>query len=98
LLIYTLWRTGLEGPKPDTGDEEKRPRTRFLPGNIYDALRIFKGSSLMAKLMGERMQAKLAELKQMSADRCPHELGTLVKREEVMFHHEVTNQFLWGLF
>jgi len=32
------------------------------------------------------------------ADRCPKELGTQVKRGEVMFHHEVTNQMLWGMF
>jgi glutamine synthetase len=49
-------------------------------------------------LLGEDLQMRLAEVKQISADRCPRELGTLVKREEVMFHHEVTNQFLWSLF
>jgi len=98
LLIYTLLRTGLEGPKPDTADQEKRTRTRFLPGNIHDALRIFKSSRFATELLGEDMQAKLAEVKQASADRCPRELGTRVKREEVMFHHEVTNQYLWSLF
>ncbi len=98
LLIYTLLRTGLEGPQPDTADEEKRPRTRFLPGNIYDALRVFKSSRFVTELLGEDMQARFAEVKQLSADRCPRDLGTLVKREEVMFHHEVTNQLLWSLF
>jgi len=32
------------------------------------------------------------------ADRCPRRLGTLIKRAEVQFHHEVTNQYLWSLF
>lgn len=98
LLIYLLLRTGMEGPKPDTNDEEKRTRTRFLPGNIHDAIRIFKSSRFVAELLGEDMQSRVAAAKQISADRCPRELGTLVKREEVMFHHEVTNQLLWGMF
>ncbi len=98
LLIYALLRTGLEGPKPDISDEEKRTRTRFLPGNIYDAIRIFKSSRFVTELLGEELQGRFAEVKQMAADRCPRDLGTRVKRAEVMFHHEVTNQFLWGQF
>ena len=98
MLIYTLLRTGLEGPKPDAADEEKRTRTRFLPGNIYDALRVFKSSRSVTELLGEDMQARFADVKQASADRCPRALGTRIKREEVMFHHEVTNQLLWSMF
>ncbi len=99
LLFFTLLHTGLEGPAPDPADSEgKRPRTRFLPDNIYDAIRIFKSSSFVATALGEQSQAKYAELKQTSADRCPRALGTLVKRAEVMFHHEVTNQLLWNNF
>jgi glutamine synthetase len=98
LLIYTLLRTGLEGPKPDISEEEKRTRTRFLPSNIYDAIRVFKSSRLVTDILGEDLQARFAEVKQMAADRCPRELGTRIKCEEIMFHHEVTNQYLWGLF
>ena len=99
LLIYTLLRTGLEGPLPDAEDAEgKRPRTRFLQSNIHDAMRIFRGSKFMAELLGEQCQSKYAELKQASADRCPKELGGVIKRAEIMFHHEVTNQLLWNLF
>lgn len=99
LLFYTLLRTGLEGATPDPADSEgKRPRTRFLPDNIYDAIRLFKSSPLVTQIMGEACQTKYVELKQASADRCPRALGTLVKRAEVMFHHEVTNQLLWGNF
>ena len=39
-----------------------------------------------------------AELKRESADRCPRALGNRVKRSEVIFHHEVTNQLLWSKF
>jgi glutamine synthetase len=99
LLFYTLLRTGLEGPLPDPAEMEgKRPRTRFLPDNIHDAIRLFKSSQLIATILGEDCQGKYVELKQMQADRCPKELGTLVKRGEVIFHHEVTNQHLWRLF
>jgi glutamine synthetase len=99
LLFYTLLRAGLEGPAPDPVEGEgKRYRTRFLPDNIHDAIRLFKTSRLAADIIGDDAHAKYIELKQRSADRCPKELGTLVKREEVMFHHEVTNQWLWNQF
>ncbi len=99
LLIYALLRTGLEGPLPDPADAEgKRARTRFLPDNIYDAIRLFKSSRLAVEVMDEECHAKYLELKQKSADRCPKELGAKVKRSEIMFHHEVTNQFLWNQF
>ncbi len=99
LSLYTLLRTGLEGPPPDPADAEgKRYRTRFLPANIYDAIRLFKGSRLAADMMGEHCFNKFIELKQASADRCPKEPGAQVKRAEIQFHHEVTNQFLWNQF
>ncbi len=44
-------------------DGDKRPRTRFLPDNIYDAIRLFKGSRFMQELLGEEVHAKFAELK-----------------------------------
>ena len=44
------------------------------------------------------MKARYADLKQASADRCPHLLGTIVKPQEVQFHHEVYNQYLWNRF
>lgn len=99
LLIYSLLRTGLEGPLPDPADAEgKRTRTRFLPDNIYDAIRLFKSSRLAVDVLGEESHAKYVDLKQRAADRCPKELGARVKRGEVVFHHEVTNQFLWNQF
>jgi glutamine synthetase len=98
LLVYALLKTGMEGPEPEAKEEDKRSRTRFLPSNIYDAIRIFKGSRFIVDLMGEDLQGKFAEIKQACADRCPKDLGTLVKVQEIMFHHEVTNQRRWSLF
>jgi len=42
-LMYSLIRTGLEGPMPENLDNDtRRTRTRFLPDNIYDAIKHFK--------------------------------------------------------
>ena len=98
LAIYSLLRTGLEGPPPEEESEPKRPRTRFLPDNIYDAIRLFKASRWAAELIGEEVHGKYAELKLAQAERCPKALGTRVKTSEVQFHHEVTNQYLWSIF
>src|ERR1051325_11175662 len=98
LAIYALVRTGLEGPLSEEDGEGKRPRTRFLPDNIYDAIRLFKGSRFMQEVMGEEVHAKFAELKLMQAERCPKALGVNIKAAEVMYHHEVTNQYLWSQF
>lgn len=98
MVLYTLMKTGLEGPQPQEDAETKRSRTRFLPDNIYDAIRFFKGSQFVAQTLGEQVQSKYAELKIGSADRCPKQLGTRVKEAEIQFHHEVTNQYLWNLF
>jgi len=97
LLMYSLIRAGLEGPVSQE-DETKRSRTRFLPDNIMDAVRLFKASPFMTEILGEGVQTKYADLKIISAERCPKELGTIVKQVEVQFHHEVTNQHLWNLF
>jgi glutamine synthetase len=98
LAIFALLKTGLEGPLAPEDNEGKRPRTRFLPDNIYDAIRLFKGSTYAAELMGEEVHGKYAELKLASADRCPKALGARVKTGEIQFHHEVTNQYLWNQF
>jgi glutamine synthetase len=98
MVLLALLQIGQEGPETDTTDPEKRTRTRFLPDNIHDALRSFKGSSVVQGLLGEEVQTRYAELKQVAAERCPKALGSLIKAGEVQFHHEVTNQYLWGLF
>ena len=76
----------------------RRTRTRFLPDNIYDAIRLFKASRFAEEILGEDVHEKLAEVKLASAERCPKALGTRIKRSEIQFHHEVTNQYLWSQF
>ena len=99
LVFYSVMRTALEGPASDTtADEAKRSRTRFLPDNIYDGIRLFKGSKWMSDMLGETVAGKYAEVKQQQADRCSKALGSLIKVPEIQFHHEVTNQYLWNQF
>jgi hypothetical protein len=52
----------------------------------------------MSKLFGADVKGRYVELKRAAADRCPRNLGTIVKAQEVQFHHEVYNQFLWNQF
>jgi glutamine synthetase len=94
LVLYTLLKTGLEGPIKDGVRSEES----YLPDNIYTAIENFRGSEYAARLLGEEVVAKYADLKQGSADRCPRLLGTRIKRAEIQFHHEVYNQALWTNF
>jgi glutamine synthetase len=98
LALYTLLRTGLEGPLGDEDAETRRARTKFLPDNIYDAIRLFKTSKFMLDLLGPDVHQRYIDCKSASADRCPKALGAQIKASEVQFHHEVTNQYLWSRF
>ena len=97
LVLYTMLRTGLEGEKVQK-DKNKRDRLRFLPDNINDSIALFKSSRFMTEILGEDSKEKYARFKQMVADRSPKALGAHVKASEVIYHHEVTNQFLWNSF
>ncbi|KUK67536.1 MAG: L-glutamine synthetase [candidate division WS6 bacterium 36_33] len=97
LLIYTLLRTGLEGEKEKI-DSKKRVRTKMLPSNIYDAIRVFKSSDFTTELLGEEAKERYLELKEAVANRSPKELGKTIKKSEVLYHHEITNQYLWNKF
>jgi glutamine synthetase len=98
LAFYAVLQTGLNGPENKEDNSDRRTRTRFLPSNIYDGIRHFKSSEWMAEALGPEAKDKYVQLKSTSADRCPKELGSLVKTAEVVFHHEVTNQYLWSKF
>ncbi len=92
MALYTLFKSGVEGA------EGKVSRNAILPDNIYDAIANFRSSKYVKELLGADIQDKFASLKEMSADRCPRRLGTLIKTSEIQFHHEVQNQLLWNLF
>ena len=99
MAFLALLTTGFKGPMTETiTSEERRKRTKFLPDNIYDAIRLFKQSAFMSQILGEENKEKFVERKLAAAERCPKALGTIVKTEEILFHHEVTNQGIWGRF
>lgn len=96
LALYSIFKSGLQGDTANIAN--LRQAERYLPDNIYTALENFRNAPWTTKLLGEDVKARYADLKQASADRCPRLLGTFVKSQEVQFHHEVYNQFLWNQF
>jgi glutamine synthetase len=96
LLLMTILKTGLEDKPPQ--NSAKRQRLRFLPGNINDAIRLFKSSQHTTNVMGEASKEKYLDYKQASAQRNPRDLGTSIKACEILYHHEITNQYLWNQF
>jgi glutamine synthetase len=96
LSMYSIFKTGLDGDISSAKD--LRAGGRYLPDNIYKAIADFKASAWIKTILGDDVQGRYAELKQAVANRCPRDLGTIVKGCEVQFHHEVYNQSLWNLF
>jgi len=96
LVMLAVFKTGLEGEI--SKEKGLRQAKRYLPDNIYTALDHFRKSSWATELLTEDVKARYADLKQASADRCPRQLGTFVKSQEVQYHHEVYNQALWNMF
>ena len=96
MVMLAVFKTGLDGTL--TGMDEHRTSERYLPDNIYTAIENFRSSDWTTTMLGADVKERFADLKQASADRCPRALGTFVKAQEVQYHHEVYNQFLWNLF
>jgi glutamine synthetase len=94
MVMLAVFKTGLDGDRV----EGLRSAKRYLPDNIYDALANFRDAEWTTKLLGDDVKQRFADLKQASADRCPRLLGTVVKDQEVQYHHEVYNQYLWNQF
>ena len=96
LVMYSIFKTGIDGQTAKI--KNLRQAERYLPDNIYDAMENFRKSDWTTELLGDDVKSRYVDLKQASADRCPRALGTFVKSQEVQFHHDVYNQFLWNLF
>ena len=73
-------------------------KVKKLPGSIDEALEHFEASDFVKEVLGEENQQKYAALKRMAAERSPKSLGTKVKTGEVIYHHEVANQWIWNQF
>jgi glutamine synthetase len=96
LVMLSVFKTGLEGQIGNI--ENLRQAARYLPDNIYDAIADFRNADWVKTMLGEEVQRRYADLKEASADRCPRSLGSFVKVQEVQYHHEIYNQYLWNLF
>ncbi|HEV2737812.1 MAG TPA: glutamine synthetase family protein [Candidatus Elarobacter sp.] len=96
MVMLAVFKTGLDGVARTHADLQGTDR--YLPDNIYDALANFNNSAWTTSLLTSEVKERYADLKQASADRCPRLLGTFVKAQEVQYHHEVYNQYLWNLF
>jgi len=96
MVMLAVFKTGLHGSI--SSEANLRQAEHYLPDNIYDALADFRNSQWTTEMLGGDVKTRYADLKQASADRCPRLLGTFVKAQEVQYHHEVYNQYLWSLF
>jgi len=96
MVMYSIFKTGLDGEISKI--KNLRQAERYLPDNIYDAIDGFRKAKWTSEILGEDVKGRYADLKQASADRCPRLLGSFVKTQEVQYHHDVYNQFLWNLF
>jgi len=94
MVMLSVFKTGLDG----VPQANLHATDRYLPDNIYDALANFSNSAWTTSLLTAEVKQRYVDLKQASADRCPRLLGTFVKAQEVQYHHEVYNQYLWNLF
>lgn len=95
MAIYSLFKIGTD---TSLSAESTVLPDAVLPDNIYDAIDHFCGSEVIRSVLGNTVTERYGALKQASADRCPRLLGSKIKRAEIQFHHEVTNQFLWNQF
>lgn len=95
LTFFSLITFGLKGIE----NEASVPRAgEILPENIHLALDAYEASDALKEALGKSVHRKYAELKRGVADRAAREHGSFVKTGEVLFHHEVTNQYLWSQF
>jgi glutamine synthetase len=98
---YMVMLLGLQDrPRGRISERTRQPApSRSLPARQHlRRARQLRSSEWTTTLFGADVKGRYADLKQASADRCPRLLGTFVKAQEVQYHHEVYNQYLWNLF
>ncbi|MCH9753586.1 MAG: glutamine synthetase family protein [Alphaproteobacteria bacterium] len=99
LAAFGMLKIGMLGIESDGKANQKLSnKIAKLPCNIYDAIQCFNKSSMMLDIMGKLSHNKYSCLKEIIANRSPKDLGAIVKKEEIIYHHEVTNQYLWYNF
>ncbi len=101
LILVEAGMSAVEASKKEykslTATVDAKP-TKKLHGTMHEALVSYGRSSFVRSVMGDHGFEQFLEMKQEKADRAPKHLGTIVKTDEVRFHHEVCNQILWKEF
>lgn len=97
LLVDVLLHLALDD-FPKIQPENRHQEIVKLPENIYEAIDCFENSASIRKILGDTNTEKFAAIKRSVANRSPRDLGNRIKRGEIVFHHEVTNQLLWSDF
>ncbi len=96
LALYAIIRTGLEEALTPTTTEATE--ARYLPDTIEKAMKIFEASDFIEAIIGQTNKEKFLELKKAAAIRIPHDVNPdVISEAEILYHHEVTNQYLWNL-
>jgi glutamine synthetase len=97
LTLFAILKTGLEDqtPHPSTINHTNPD---LLPETISEAIAVFGRSNYLTRLLGEDAKDKYLAQKIAARDRSPKKLGNTIKDSEILFHHEVTNQYLWNQF
>jgi glutamine synthetase len=73
MVIYTSCCAGLEGPQDRRrGRQTSAVRTRFLPDNIHDAIRLFKGSKFSRRLLKARTSTRSSPNRGCGSSRRPN--------------------------
>jgi glutamine synthetase len=103
LALYSILHAGLTTTEASSAEYKKFEKVvkmrkiKKLWSTIHDAVNAFEASKFMKKIMGNEHQ-KYCELKREIAQRSPRKLGEKIKKGEITYHHEITNQVLWSDF
>lgn len=104
LAYFAIISAGMDAINADKATKEKMEKAVYkkepdiLFDNITDAVNAFEASDFMKKIMLPANHAKYVALKREAAERSPKLLGKIVKKSEVIYHHDVFNQILWNNF
>ena len=96
LSMYSIFKTGIDGEISNW--TACAPAAAICPTTFTRQSPTSEPPIGSRKILGADVQGRYADLKEAAADRCPKQLGTIVKGTEVQFHHAVYNQSLWNLF
>ena len=97
MVMLAVFKTGLEGTTSSA--KNLRQADRYLPDNIYDALERFPEIGVDRQAPRRGRQRRATPISNRPARIAARDYSdSFVKAQEVQYHHEVYNQYLWNLF